>query len=153
MKPVMQRQFVNLATGQQGDCLRAVVASLLELDLDNVPHFVQEDVDGGPNWWQHLTMWLDQRGYKIYFLDPEIPHLAPRPGEHYYAVGPSPRGVIADGVYTTWHAVVYRDEQLAHDPHPDGTGIVKVANRYAFRATAAAAGGGQDETQAGGAES
>lgn len=121
MKPVMQEQAM--------DCLRAVVASLLELPLAEVPHFVQVDADGGPNWWEHLTGWLHARGFALVAVEPGDL----RPGEHYYVSGPSPRQLLGPGVCMGLHAVVYRDERLAHDPYPEGGGVVEVFERWAVR--------------------
>lgn len=122
MTPVMQTRFYDptLPPDQQrGNCLQAVVASLLDLPLDAVPHFVQIDVDGGPNWWNHLVDWLWRRGHALYG--------DPLPGELHMASGPSPR---AAGIH---HVVIYRDDDLMHDPHPDGTGLLGVTSRNAIR--------------------
>lgn len=134
MTPVIQEYPVDLNGGQRGDCVRAVIASLLDLHLADVPHFVQIDADGGPNWWEHITGWLHARGLALYAVDPSVPHLAPIPGEHYWVSGGSPRGFFTGPeVFSCLHAVVYRDEQLAHDPHPDGGGVVRVLERWAIR--------------------
>lgn len=133
MIPVLQQYTVDDNAGRRGDCVRAVIASLLELPLADVPHFVQEDADGGLNWWVHITNWLHTRGLALYAVDPAEPGLAPRRGEHYWVSGASPRGYLGEGVCTVLHAVIYRDEQLAHDPHPDGGGVVTVNERWAIR--------------------
>jgi hypothetical protein len=132
--PVTQEHPVDLGSGQRGDCVRAVIASLLDLPPSGVPHFVQVHADGGPNWWEHITGWLHARGLALYMVDPAVPRFAPRPGEHYWVSGPSPRGYLGRGVCQVLHAVIYRDEQLAHDPHPDGGGVIEVHERWAVRA-------------------
>ncbi len=133
MIPVLQEYAVDDVSGRRGDCVRAVIASLLELPLSDVPHFVQEHADGGRDWWSHIGEWLAARRLALYLVDPDVERLAPRPGEFYWASGPSPRGYLGNGVARALHAVVYRDEQLAHDPHPDGGGIVFVNERWAIR--------------------
>jgi hypothetical protein len=133
MTPVMQEHLILDDDSQRGDCVRAVIASLLDLPLDAVPHFVQIDADGGPNWWQHITSWLHARGLALYAVDPTNPLFVPRAGEHYLVSGPSPRGYLGPGVCQALHAVIYRDEQLAHDPYPDGGGVVDIHERWAVR--------------------
>ena len=134
MTPVIQEYPLDLDGCRRGDCVRAVIASLLDLPLTDVPHFVQIDADGGPNWWEHITTWLHARGLALYALDPADPRREPWAGEHYWVSGGSPRGYFTGpDVFSCLHAVVYRDEQLAHDPHPDGGGVVKVIERWAIR--------------------
>lgn len=129
MTPVIQEFLVEAQNGsKRGDCLRATVASLLDLPLSEVPHFVQIDADGGPHWLHHLTDWLHQRGFALY------EHVDPEPGEHYIATGPSPRSYYpGTGVVASIHATVYRDEQLVHDPHPSGVGLCEVWERMFIR--------------------
>lgn len=118
MKPVMQVEH--------DDCVRAVVASLLELPLVDVPHFTRL----GPHWWEHMTCWLHAHGVALMAVEPDDL----RPGEHYYVSGPSPSGYIGPGVFLHdgLHAVVYRDERLAHDPNGGG-GVVEVLERWVVR--------------------
>jgi hypothetical protein len=124
LTPVTQTRFYDPTQPvgrQRGNCLQAVVASLLDLPLDDVPNFVQIDVDGGRNWWDHLVGWLWDRGYAIYG------DLVRQPGEYYLASGPSPRE------QDIHHVVVYRDDELVHDPHPDRAGLLGVTNRWIIR--------------------
>lgn len=134
MTPVTQEHLVDDNTGQRGDCVRAVIASLLDLPITDVPHFVQIHADGGRNWWEHITGWLHARGLALYAVDPSIPALAPRPGEYYWVSGGSPRGQFTGPhVFSFLHAVIYRDEQLAHDPYSEGGGVLNVIERWAIR--------------------
>lgn len=78
---------------QRGDCMRASVASLFELPLEDVPHFVEAD-----DWWGEWTRWLEQRGLRIanafYRVDDADPtRLTGWPGDVYWlATVKSPRG-------------------------------------------------------------
>lgn len=130
MRPVMQTRFYDptLPVGEQrGNCLQAVLASLLELDLADVPHFVQDHVDndGDSNWewgWHHrMTTWLHGQGLALFGVPVD------QPGEYLAVTGRSPRG---QGIH---HIVIYRDGELAHDPHPDGTGVLDVTDVFTIR--------------------
>lgn len=120
MIPVTQTMFYDPtqpADKQRGNCLQAVVASLLELSLDEVPHFVQDDVNSGGkvNWWNSMLEFLLSHGWLLHGAT-----LDTHPGEHLMVSGPSPRG---NGIH---HVVIYKDGQMVHDPHPDRTGLVSI---------------------------
>lgn len=46
MKPVLCRIKDDPENGSYGDCVRACIASILELDGDAVPHFFHDNCDG-----------------------------------------------------------------------------------------------------------
>jgi hypothetical protein len=122
MALVLQTIFHDPAVpDRMGNCLQAAIASMLDLPLDEVPHFVQidEDTGGNINWWTHMVAWLRERGWRV---DTRV-----EPGEVYLGGGPSPRGADLH------HVAVYRDGELVHDPHPDGTGLVEIRSRWALR--------------------
>lgn len=123
MKPVYQTYFTGLEEASAsnrnhtgipvGNCFQAVVASILELDLEDVPHFVDIDVRGGQNWLEHTDEWLRHRGLELNWL---YKHEVPE-DEYVVVHGLSPRG--------NWsHVVVYLGGEMVHDPHPDGTGVL-----------------------------
>ena len=132
MRCILLTQFYDPAAPvdeQRGNCLQAALASLLELPLDDVPHFVQDHVDHDGdnvtewNWWHPMLAWLHDRGLSVTSAGVRDPE----PGEYVLAMGPSPRG---NGIH---HVVINRDGQLAHDPHPDATGLVSVQSVYMVR--------------------
>ena len=45
-----------------GNCFQASVASLLELELEEVPDFANEDHD---NWWKNFSEWIEKRGLSL----------------------------------------------------------------------------------------
>lgn len=101
---------------ERGNCYAACWASLLEVQLVEVPAF--EDLPDDGSWWNETIDWLKERGLALHYsyLD-EVPA-----GTHVMACGPSPRG--------SWgHSVIYLDGKLAFDPHPSGAGLVQ-ANYY-----------------------
>lgn len=100
MKPVDQLFLVD--RDGHGDCLRACVASVLELPSDCVPDFSLF----GENWLSALALFCK--------VDLIVPNEA---SGYWIAGGLSPRG------NDIRHSVVYRDFDLAHDPHPSRAGL------------------------------
>lgn len=105
MRQVTQTIMVGDGSGLPGNCLQAAVASLLELDLDEVPHFAVHD-----DWLERLVDFVNERGYSL-------TSQAERPASG-LAFGPSPRGVS--------HAVVIAEDEN-WDPHPSRDGLVSVS--------------------------
>jgi hypothetical protein len=103
VKPVDQAFLV--ARDGHGDCLRACVASVLEVALDEVPDFSLF----GWNWMASMALFC------------EVELIVPGDAEGYWiAMGTSPRGI--------GHVCVYLDGALAHDPHPSRGGLVGNVN-------------------------
>lgn len=117
MIPVLQTVFVPEGATQaelekpgatRGNCLQAAVASLFELPLEDVPHFVAAE-----DWWGCLTDWLGKMDLTPVYVNHSdvMPWNVP-----YLAIGDSPRGDFK-------HVVIEQNNDLLHDPHPDGTGL------------------------------
>ncbi len=106
MQRVYQTIFQNEL--EDGNCLQACVASLLELDLEEVPHFASF----GEFWFQKMVKWGMDRGFFVLCLD-SIP-----PPEIYAIMGgPSPRGPFS-------HSVISGpNNEIVHDPYPTGGGL------------------------------
>lgn len=101
---------------ERGNCYQACVASLLDLDLDEVPHFLMHD-----DWAPRAQAWYAERG--LAFLSYEGNPFANHPLYErfvYFAIGPSVRGHM--------HCVLYRGAQLLHDPHPSRSGLTQVTH-------------------------
>lgn len=120
MTPVTQTILDTDDPARQGNCLQAAIASILDLPLDDVPHFVQQHEDGAGDWLDLTCAWLAERGLVLRLTQ------TPRPGEHYLIFGRTERG--------TSHVAIYRDGHMVHDPHPSGAGLLAAANPYAIRA-------------------
>ena len=88
--------------------MAAAVASVLELDLDDVPNFAAVEGDG---WWRSFTDWLAARGWGVIVLE----------GHYRWAGLALTRGKSPRGTYN--HLVVTRAGELVHDPHPSGAGL------------------------------
>lgn len=124
-RPVLQTRFVAPGTTleeidalpgeERGNCLQAAIASLFEVDLVEVPHFVAHE-----DWWGCLDGWLAERNLLAVWVKDghEIPW-----GIDYLAVGTSPRGSFK-------HVVIERNGELVHDPHPSGDGLVEREGIY-----------------------
>lgn len=117
MSEVSQTILLGDPSGRPGNCLQAAVASLLDLDLDAVPHFAEADVDV---WEAEFEAWMEAAGYRI---DWGGPRDAP------------PGFGLAFGFTTRScerHAVVYRDGAMAWDPHPSHEGLTSVSSYLQF---------------------
>jgi hypothetical protein len=114
----VDQEFVHdLSIGQQGDCFRACVASILELPISEVPHFAQlTHGSSSAAFWNMAYDWLEERGYEYTFCS-----RVNRPGrdkaEFHMLTGLSPRG---NGTY---HCVVAQGGVIVHDPHPTHAGL------------------------------
>lgn len=122
MIPLKQRNRHDPDNGVWGDCHRAAIASVLELSLDDVPHFfeggrgtvearilekeflrdrglVAIDIGAGSN----LEETLDAMGVW-------------NPGVYYLLAGKSRNNVT--------HSVVCLNDKIVHDPSLDDSGII-----------------------------
>lgn len=96
-----------------GNCLQAALASILELPLDQVPHFCDVNAHGlGYDWYAEMNAWLEQRFglMVVYIHESEW-----KPTGFHLLSGTSPRG--------SQHETVGYNGELAHDPHPIGGGV------------------------------
>lgn len=129
MKPVFQDKFgPGSATDEGGNCFSAVLASLLELELSEVPHFYAyvDETPSHDKWWM-ITDWLRERHHGIIAFDIEN-----NPEHAIRTIGPYVT-VIGSGISPRFpgvmHAVIgFLDKEgkwtTTHDPHPEGTGLV-----------------------------
>jgi hypothetical protein len=113
MSEVTQTILHDDPQGRIGNCLQAAVASLLDLPLDDVPHFAEHG-----DWLERLVAWAADRNWLVRHARPDV---AVPFG---IACGPSPRGVQ--------HAVVMRAGTVPWDPHPSREGLVKVGMILSF---------------------
>lgn len=112
-----------------GDCLKAAIASLMDEDYENVPHFISF----GERWWSELYSYLKLKGYrgKIDLYNPVIwPDTLPewslaRLKEFegidgvFYATVCSPKYNPNGELSGVTHAVlVDSDFNVVHDPNP-----------------------------------
>lgn len=112
MKRVYQTKF-----GDEGNCLQAALASILEVDLADVPNLADS-----PFWLEAIRFFAEDHNY-VMSVFPDDPPL--RPNTYYVEWGLSPRG--------NQHAVVGYNSEIVHDPHPDGGGLLRTEGYIAFR--------------------
>lgn len=121
------QEFINIPGQQYGDCMRACVASLLDLSIADVPHFLR-DADGDPGkFWHGVYDFIEARGWEY------VPARQAHDGamcqdlDGYHIIGgPSPRG---GGLL---HAVVGRHGQVVFDPHPSKAGLAGTRDEWDF---------------------
>lgn len=142
MKPVMQTMF-----GIQGNCASACAASILELELDQVPNFAELHEDDAKMWYAYCD-WLKEQGYAVILIRgeciekinqgrPIVPH-QPIFNESFDLDGWDDQYIVLGGVSPRnkklGHACVGRfissgtGLEMVHDPNPDQTGLVKLEN-------------------------
>ena len=126
-----ERDDGHSAAGVPGNCIQACVASLLDLELHEVPHFAVY-VD----WFAAMRRWARERGgdFTYYQFDQEqYAEAWERQVEwgrehwaHVILSGPSPRGPF-------WHVVVGNvDREVVHDPHPSRAGLLEVRDAIVY---------------------
>ena len=122
----------HTADGLPGNCLQAAVASLLDLDVDAVPHFAVY-----VNWFGAMRRWARTRDADFTYFPIPVPDQYAEAWAWYqdwgrehqaYVLlsGPSPRGPF-------WHVVVGNvDLETVHDPHPSRAGLLEVRDVIAY---------------------
>ena len=127
MRPVDQEFLNRPEIGQHGDCQRAVIASLLELPIADVPHFLQLSGGDPVGYWVRLQTFC--RSYGTAYLT-----VPARSGSEFYGddgniyheiSGPSPRG-------SGLHAVVGCNGQIVYDPHPSRAGLAGDSSQWEY---------------------
>jgi len=139
MIPVHQEFIHDPENGFIGDCQRAVIASLMELPLKEVPHFLKEAWGGGNSkltgqwmhenelYWHLMQIFLRSYGYAWLVTDSLSSAIFGRQGNVYHEIsGPSPRDPNMQ------HAVVGRNGLPFFDPHPSGKFLTGDPDKWQF---------------------
>jgi hypothetical protein len=117
MIPVFQRVLQHAPDrGEYGDCLRACLASLLEVGLDDVPHFADES-QYGSDWYLALQEWLAPRDlrYIVYPIEARLLADHCKAMRHYDIDALHLLGGVCG---TAPHVVVAQFGICIHDPWP-----------------------------------
>ena len=128
MTPVFQTINHDPDNNKYGNCMQAVFASMLDLPLDDVPHFMANNpsVD---ELWPIVKSWLATQGYALFTIcftsrldDIQYFMKEHNDGIYYILNGKSPRGFC--------HNVIGMGNSIVHDPNPEGGGIIDSWNGY-----------------------
>jgi hypothetical protein len=117
MKPVDQTLFGPRPNGKVGNCVSACIASLLDLDIADVPYFMGTDDEPDDLWKKRINRWLAPRGFSFMHLKTDGKRFAQWPPGYFILMGRSPRGL---------HAVVAKGGKIVHDPHPSRAGLKSI---------------------------
>ena len=119
----MMRKTKQTKFGKEGNCFSACLSCLLDMDLEDVPEFLDED-----KWLKDLDAWLSKRWYMYVELDWD----AKRTFMSWHGdclvigCGPSTRG-LSHAVIGRMYVNRGRNEfKPVHDPHPDNTFLVEL---------------------------
>ncbi len=119
--------------GLGGNCEGATIATLLGLELSEIPDFWEGcDIEtpalpeNGVIYQRNVNNFLEKYGYKMLSLgvprDPSerdqqwVIDISKHLGIKHIVAGISPRGYM--------HSVIYENGELWHDPHPEGGGVI-----------------------------
>lgn len=110
-----------------GDCVRACVASLLELPPEDVPHVYHDNCDG-PEGMRRMREWLRERGYGLFASNYDGVPLSEmlsfmgelNPDVHYMLFGGTGDG--GD------HVVICHGDKIVHNPAWYGCSLVGPAS-------------------------
>jgi hypothetical protein len=117
----MKKVFQTIVDKKHGNCMQAAVASLLELELEQVPNFISYGEDWGKVWW---NFW-DEKGYSYY---PTTIVKSKRGTEELKNVAKFDKGIngyfyatVNSQTYSDGTHAIIVDENLnvVHDPNPN----------------------------------
>jgi hypothetical protein len=120
--PVDQSIMHAPENGIWGDCMRACIASLLDLPIIDVPHFFEGGCESRV-FDQRVAAFLSTHGLMEIQLDPSYARYVMRQRRqpcYHLMYGDTERG--------TYHAVVGLSGKMVHDPHPSKAGIIENGN-------------------------
>lgn len=117
MIKVMQDKF-----GSQGNCMSAVMATMFQLPLEQVPYFIEgclPGAEGDKLFNDRIDVFLKSIGFYIeYYEWTECMQgfIKYHPNNYFLVGGLSPRGYQ--------HITIYKGDQPWHDPHPEGGFVI-----------------------------
>jgi len=105
----VKKVYQTRSGNRNGNCFQAAVASILELDLDEVPDFC--NAYSNKDWWDEFVKWLNKRGITADVIEINSRQLKDQIYRNCYLL-------VAGKVEGVWHQVVYRNGKMVHDPNP-----------------------------------
>lgn len=120
MKPVFQTRL-----GNKGNCFEACIASILELELKEVPDLLAYEESG--EWVDKLNTWLSKFGlcYIEVIMD-DIPLFFKNKSCYYIYIGKTTRN---DNIH---HAAVGYNGNIVHDPIEGGSNFLHTNIKLGF---------------------
>lgn len=107
--------------GKNGNCLAACLCSILELGIKDVPNFCKK----GKGWFRDCNNFLRKSNLGLLAIDYNTINRTQSDYDYHYIVqGKSSRGF--------YHAVVYRNGEMVHDPHPSDAGLLSFNDAIVF---------------------
>lgn len=107
MKKVYQTKFGK----PEGNCFPACLASILEIDIDQVPNFHE----GNGVWYKKYREWFNKYDLSLVAIMNWEGQEDACPQVYAIVGGLGPRGLQ--------HSTVYFGLDMVHDPHPEGGGV------------------------------
>ena len=114
MIEVEQTSLFDGPKDQPGDCMRAAWASVLEVDIDELPKWSSRQPWSA--YWRNWQVFVRLKGYKMKKWA-RRPPMGKVPFDSFVATGPSPRTDKAK------HCVVYNWQGFQWDPYPGADGL------------------------------
>lgn len=112
----MKKVFQTIKNFEQGNCTQACIASLLEVELDDIPNFM---IGGPNNYHDNMNRWMDQCG--LCLISFTIDDIRTLDDSYCIAKVLSPRSTDPDD--PKYHSVVWYRGEIVHDPNDDYTDV------------------------------
>lgn len=106
----MKKVYQTITTLPNGNCMEACIASLLEIELSEVPSFGKEE-----SWYDNCQIFLAQYDLQLLcYVSDTTSEMRNLLLGYYIGAFPSPNTEGID------HAVIMKDSKVVHDPNPTG---------------------------------
>lgn len=120
----MIKVYQRINHPRRGDCFKCVICSLLELDYDSVPNFIE--LEGEGTWWTAAQAVFAEHGYSLgdkYLYNPRVLFLENPTINLYKKVWPVESETLGsltddDGIDGLFMASVYSPKYTTPDEHP-----------------------------------
>lgn len=100
----MRKVYQKIYDRDRGDCFRACVASVFEMEIDDVPNFTDQE-----DWWREVQEWLRHMGLTAY-------NFPITNGDASWHIGYGIGSVQSPSYEDRGHAVVVKNGKIIHCP-------------------------------------
>lgn len=112
---------LHMEGGEYGDCWPTSIESVLDLPLGTLPRWEQGQ-DWGDYWYSIMAYLYHHHGLVSQKVSADLLAGRVQASGYHLVIGQSPRATPEDPIY---HAVVGKDGEVVHDPHPSRAGVVR----------------------------